>query len=67
MTGRTDRRFWKCFKALPPTVQKLAREKYALWKRDPYHLLCILKRGATGSVLLESEITTAPLDYAKAM
>src|SRR5256885_2865897 len=24
-----------CFEKLPPPVQKLAREKYALWKRDP--------------------------------
>ena len=37
MIGRTHRRFWKCFEALPAAVQKLAREKYALWKRDPYH------------------------------
>jgi len=25
--GRTHRRFWKCFEALPAPVQKLAREK----------------------------------------
>jgi hypothetical protein len=37
VTGRTQRRFWKCFESLPEAVQKLAREKYALWKRDPYH------------------------------
>src|SRR5437016_1086628 len=37
VTGRTHRRFWKCFEALPAPVQRLAREKYALWKRDPYH------------------------------
>jgi len=35
--GRTQKRFWKSFGALPAPVQKLAREKYALWKRDPYH------------------------------
>jgi hypothetical protein len=35
--GKTQRRFWKHFDALPPGVQKLAREKYALWKRDPRH------------------------------
>jgi len=28
MIGRTHRRFWKCFEALPAPVQKLAREKY---------------------------------------
>lgn len=37
MIGRTQKRFWKFFEALPAPVQKLAREKYALWKRDPYH------------------------------
>ena len=37
MTGRTHRRFWKLFERLPPAVQKLAREKHALWKRDLYH------------------------------
>ena len=37
MTGKTHRRFWKHFDALPPNVQKLAREKYALWVRDPFH------------------------------
>jgi len=37
VTGKADRRFWKCFEKLPASVQKLAREKYALCKRDPYH------------------------------
>lgn len=38
MIGRTQRHFWKCFNALPPAVQKLARGKYSLWKRDPHHV-----------------------------
>ena len=37
MIGKADRRFRKSFENLPQSVQKLAREKYALWKRDPYH------------------------------
>ncbi|MDQ6860375.1 MAG: hypothetical protein M3032_04360 [Verrucomicrobiota bacterium] len=37
MIGRTHGRFWKHFDSLPPAVQKLAREKYALWRRDPHH------------------------------
>ncbi len=37
MTGQAHRRFWKCFEALPPAAQKLAREKYALWRTEPYH------------------------------
>ena len=37
MIGRTQKRFWKFFEELSPQVQKLARDKYALWKRNPYH------------------------------
>ncbi len=37
MIGRTHGRFWKHFDALPARVQKLAREKYSLWRRDPRH------------------------------
>ena len=37
MIGRTHPRFWKHFEALPVAVQKLAREKYALWKENPHH------------------------------
>ena len=37
MTGKTHRRFWRCFEALPEPVQNLAREKYRIWRRDPYH------------------------------
>jgi len=35
--GKAHRRFWRCFEALPTGVQKLAREKYGLWKSDPFH------------------------------
>jgi hypothetical protein len=35
--GKTHRRFWKAFEKLPALIQNLAREKYALWKRDPFH------------------------------
>jgi hypothetical protein len=35
--GKTHPRFWQHFDALLPSVQKLAREKYALWKGDPHH------------------------------
>ena len=37
MIGKTHRRFWKHFDALPSAIQRLGREKYALWKRDPRH------------------------------
>ena len=37
MIGRTHGRFWKYFDALPAVIQKLAREKYALWQREPFH------------------------------
>ncbi len=59
MTGKADRRFWKYFEDLPASVQKLAREKYALWKRDPYHPslrfeerrngVCVVRIGALSS------------------
>jgi hypothetical protein len=35
--GKTHRRFWKAFEKLPAAIQNLAREKCALWKRDPFH------------------------------
>ena len=37
MIGKADRRFWKSFEKLPAPIQKLAREKYTVWQRDPYH------------------------------
>ena len=37
MIGRTHGQFWKHFDALPAVIQKLAREKYALWQREPFH------------------------------
>jgi hypothetical protein len=35
--GKAHRRFWKAFEKLPTPVQDLAREKFAMWKRDPFH------------------------------
>jgi hypothetical protein len=35
--GRTHGRFWKHFGALLAVIQRLAREKYALWREDPFH------------------------------
>jgi hypothetical protein len=35
--GKTHRRFWACYNGLPASVQQLAKEKYDLWKKDPYH------------------------------
>lgn len=37
MIGRAQRRFWKHFNQLPAGARHLAREKFALWKRDPFH------------------------------
>ncbi len=37
MTSKTNRKFWKCFDALPPKIQRLAREKFVLWKKSPHH------------------------------
>jgi hypothetical protein len=35
--SRTHRRFWDRFDKLPADVQDLARGKFRLWKRDPFH------------------------------
>src|SRR6476661_3243137 len=37
VTSRTHRRFWYEFNRLPAHVQCLAREKFQLWLRDPFH------------------------------
>jgi len=37
VTSRAHRRFWDCFNKLPDQVQALAREKYRLWRIDPFH------------------------------
>jgi hypothetical protein len=29
--------FWKCFEKLPSEIQELARQKYRLWQRNPFH------------------------------
>ena len=68
MIGKTQRRFWKHFDALPPGIQKLAREKYALWKRDPRHTHHFTsKNDATAFVWCASATITARSDFAKAM
>lgn len=56
MIGKTHPRFWKAFDRLPAAVQKLAREKYTLWKDDPFHSslsfeerrngICVVRIGA---------------------
>jgi hypothetical protein len=35
--SRTIEQFWNCFNALPANIQKIAREKYALWERECFH------------------------------
>jgi hypothetical protein len=34
---RTTRRFWNCFHELPPPIQKIAQENFALLKENPRH------------------------------
>ena len=55
MIGKADRRFWKCFEQLPASVQRLAREKYALWKRDPYHPSLHFEEGRNGICVVRIE------------
>ena len=37
MKSRTHRRFWNEFNALPAHVQCLARDKFEVWRHDPFH------------------------------
>ena len=37
MIGKAHGRFWKSFEKLPAEAQDLARKKYALWRKDPFH------------------------------
>ena len=30
--------FWKYFERLPADIQELARQKYRLWQRNPFHV-----------------------------
>jgi len=55
--GRTHPRFWKHFSAFPVAVQKLAHEKYTLWKEHPHHPRLDSKNGATEFVSCESVTT----------
>jgi len=34
---RANRRFWRCYDLLPPDVQRVADQSFALLKRDPRH------------------------------
>lgn len=37
MISKTHEDFWICFDALPKAIQKLAREKFRLWREEPFH------------------------------
>ena len=37
MKGRTQARFWKAYESLPASVQRLAKAKFEIWKKDPQH------------------------------
>lgn len=37
MKSETLREFWECFDRLPSDIQKLSRQTFARWHRDPNH------------------------------
>jgi hypothetical protein len=37
MKSRASGRFWKHYHNLPPAIQRLATEKYRLWRQDAFH------------------------------
>ena len=36
MISKTHEDFWAGFDALPKAIQKLAREKFQLWRKEPF-------------------------------
>jgi hypothetical protein len=44
LSHRAGSRYWQHFAALPPEIQQLARENFALLKADPRHPSLHLKR-----------------------
>jgi hypothetical protein len=48
VTGKTTRRFREAFEALPEEIRANAREKYQLWKREPFHPSLQFKELAPG-------------------
>ncbi len=44
-------RFWKCYRELPPKIQKLADKNYALLKSDPAHPSLHFKKIGTNKQL----------------
>jgi hypothetical protein len=44
LSHRAGSRFWRHFESLPPEIQKLARENFALLKLDPRHPSLQFKR-----------------------
>lgn len=48
MIPKTTAAFWACLDGLPREIQNLAREKYALWREDPFHPSLHFKQVAPG-------------------
>ena len=44
MKSVATKRFWDCFAALPPDVQRLAENAYRLWRDNPRHTSLQFKR-----------------------
>ncbi len=44
MKSRATADFWKCFEALPRSIQERARTAYARWSQNPYHRSLEFKR-----------------------
>jgi hypothetical protein len=44
MKSAASERFWDCFDALPTEVQRLARDAFAIWQKNPRHRSLHFKR-----------------------
>jgi len=46
--SRTRRSFWQHLEALPKPIQRIAREKFAIWQREPFQSSLQFKELASG-------------------
>jgi hypothetical protein len=62
VSHRATSRFWRALERLPPEIQKLARENFALLKSDPRHPLRLKRVGKYWSARIGSSHQVLGLD-----
>ena len=56
MKSAASKQFWDCFGALPPEVQALAQNTFAIWQRDARHPSLLFKKIAANRPLYSVRI-----------